>query len=123
VAAYSLGGIVEPHFGKSSEIYSSPQYVINPKQKTPSYPWEGRIAEIFEKAVSEMDKNKRKDLYGEWQEIVMDQCTKVYMPSREVVLAVNNKFGNIHLNRYLGLGSNLLYNIEEIYIKKTAEKQ
>ena len=80
--------------------------------------WEGRIAEIFDSAVSEMDKYKRKRLYDQWQEIVMDQCTKVYMPLREVIIGVNNKFGNIHLTRYLGLGSDLLYNIEEIYIKQ-----
>lgn len=123
VAAYSLGGIIDPHFGKSSEIYSSPRYVINPNQKTPSYPWEGRIAEIFDSAVSEMDKYKRKRLYDEWQEIVMDQCTKVYMPLREVIIGVNNKFGNIHLTRYLGLGSDLLYNIDEIYIKQTNNRK
>jgi peptide/nickel transport system substrate-binding protein len=122
VAAYSLGGIIDPHFGKDEEIYSSGRYVINPNQKTPSYPWEDRIAEIFDSAVSEMDKNKRKRLYDEWQETVMDQCTKVYMPLREVILGVNNKFGNIHLSKYLGLGEEMLYNIEEIYIKKPAKR-
>jgi peptide/nickel transport system substrate-binding protein len=123
VVAYALGGIIDPHFSKDIEIYSGFRYVINPKQKSPSYPWEARVAEIFDLAVSEMDKNKRKALYDEWQEIVMDQCTKVFMPIREVVLGVSNKFGNIHLTRYLGLGSNLLYNIEEIYIKQPTGKE
>jgi peptide/nickel transport system substrate-binding protein len=118
VVAMSLGGIRDPHFGKSSEIYSSFRYTINPNQKKPSSPWEARVAEIFDLAVSEMDKTKRKALYDEWQEIVMDQCTKVYLPIREVVLGASNKFGNIHLTRYLGNIEDLLYNIDEIYVKQ-----
>jgi len=122
VIAMSLGGIIDPHFGKSSQIYSSFRYTINPHQKKPSYPWEGRVAEIFDLAASEMDKTKRKALYDEWQEIVMDQCIKVYTPLREVILGGSNKFGNIHLSRYIGLGEDLLYNIDEIYIKPPAAK-
>jgi peptide/nickel transport system substrate-binding protein len=116
--AMALGSTIDPHFSKSSEIYSSFRYDINPHQKMPSYPWEARVAEIFDLAASEMDKVKRKALYDEWQEIVAEQCTKVYMPIREVVLGTSIKFGNIHLTRYLGYIESLLYNIEEIYIKQ-----
>ncbi len=121
--AYALGGIIDPHFGKSTEIYSSYRYIYNPKQKKPSYPWEARVAEIFEEAASEMDPEKRKKLYWEWQEIVMDQCLKVYMPLREVVLGVKNHFGNIHLTRYLGLEGAILHNMEEIYIKEPGAQE
>jgi peptide/nickel transport system substrate-binding protein len=118
VAGYGLGGVIDPHFRKSTEIYSSPRYVINPKQKSPSYPWEGRVAELFDLAVSEMDKAKRKTFYDEWQEIVADQCTKVYLPIREVILGVDNKFGNIHPTKYSARAEDMLYNIEEIFIKQ-----
>jgi peptide/nickel transport system substrate-binding protein len=120
VIAYAIGGPIDPHFLKSSAIYSSQRYDINPSQKSPSYPWEGRIAEIFDLAAAEMDKTKRKALYDEWQAIVMEQCTRVYLPVREVILGVNNKFGNIHLTKYLARESNLIYNFEEIYIKPSS---
>ncbi|MFP4418528.1 MAG: ABC transporter substrate-binding protein [Chitinispirillaceae bacterium] len=118
VVAYALGGIIDPHFGKSTVTSSSFRYVINPNQKKPSTYYEARIDSIFEVAVSEMDPQKRKELYDEWQALTMDECLKVYMPLKEVVLGVNNRIGNIHLTKYLALGSDLLHNIEELYIKK-----
>jgi peptide/nickel transport system substrate-binding protein len=124
-AAYALGGIIDPHFGKSSVTSTSFRYVINPQRKNDNdrllpkvdRPWELRINEIFEAAASEMERNKRKELYDEWQEITQDQCIKIYLPLREVVLGVQNRFGNIHLTRYLGLGRDVFHNIDEIYIK------
>ena len=116
VVAFSLGGITDPHFGKSSAVYSSERYVINPGRKTPSTPWEGRIAEIFEQGVSEMDKAKRKALYDEWQMIVMQQCTHVYMPLRQVILGVNDRIGNIHLTRNLAQGQDMFHNVAQLYI-------
>ncbi len=118
VVAYALGGIIDPHFGKSTVTSSSFRYVINPRQKTPSEPWEARIDSIFEVAVSEMDPQKRKALYDEWQDITMEQCLKVYMPLKEVVLGASTRFGNIHLTRYLALGADLLHNVDELYIRE-----
>jgi peptide/nickel transport system substrate-binding protein len=118
VVAYALGGIIDPHFGKSTVTSSSFRYVINPKQKTPSTPWEARIDSIFEVAVSEMDRQKRKELYGEWQAITMEQCLKVYMPLKEVILGASSRFGNVHLTRYLALGADLLHNADELYVKE-----
>lgn len=118
VVAFSLGGITDPHFGKSSVISSSFRYTINPKQAKPFYKWEARIDEIFEVAVSEMDSIKRKDLYCEWQDISTDKVLKVYLPLKEVILAVSNRIGNIHLTKYLNQSESLLWNIEEIFIKE-----
>lgn len=126
VVAYGLGGIMDPHFGKSSVTSTSFRYVINPQRKDEvgglitkkDRPWELRINDIFEVAVSEMDKDKRKALYDEWQEIAMDQCLKVYLPVREVVLGVSDRFGNIHLTGHLALVGSMLHNIDEIYIKE-----
>jgi len=123
VVCYALGGIFDPHFGKSTEIYSSFRYIINPKQKKPSYPWEGRIAEIFELAASEMDREKRRELYWEWQEIVMDQCLKVYLPLKIIILGAKTRFGNIHLTKFLAKDFFIFHNIEEIYVKEPEEQK
>ena len=125
VVAYSLGGIVDPHFGKETNIVSSPRYQINPQRKDKNgnnipkidRDYELRIAEIFEEAVKEIDDEKRVQLYFEWQNIDKEQCHFVYLPTDEVILGLQNKFGNIHLTSRLNSMESLIHNIEEIYIK------
>ncbi|MBN1980190.1 MAG: ABC transporter substrate-binding protein, partial [Chitinivibrionales bacterium] len=126
VVSFSLGGIIDPHFGKSSVISTSFRYDINPQRKDKKEklitkedrPWELRINEIFEIAVSEMDRQKRKALYDEWQMITMDQCLKIYLPTREVILGVQDRFENIHLTKYLAQTEGILHNMDEIYIRQ-----
>lgn len=125
VVAYSLGGIVDPHFGKETNIPNSPRYQINPQRQDKSgkdiakidRDYELRIAEIFEEAVKEMDDAKRAQLYFEWQSIDKEQCHFVYLPLDEVILGLQNKFGNIHLTSKLNSIESLIHNIEEVYIK------
>lgn len=126
-AAYALGGIIDPHFGKSSVTSTSFRYTINPQRTDPKSDapiakqdrdWELRINEIFELGVSEMDAAKRKLLYDEWQAITMEQCTHVYMPLKEVVLGASNRFGNMQLTRFLALGQNIFHNVDELYVKE-----
>lgn len=124
-AAYSLGGIVDPHFGKETNVPSSPRYQINPQRKdaeNKNVPkidrdYELRIAQIFEEAVKEIDDDKRARLYFEWQNIDKEQCHFVYLPTDEVILGLQNKFGNIHLTSRLNSMESLIHNIEEIYVK------
>lgn len=125
LAAFSMGGIRDPHFGKSSTTANSFRYYINPLRKDKdgnpipkeNRDWENRIAEIFEEAAMEMDPVKRKALYGEWQAIAMEQCNSVYMPLKEVILGVKDRFGNVQLTGSLALSQSILHNIDEIYIK------
>ncbi|MDR0304511.1 MAG: ABC transporter substrate-binding protein [Chitinispirillales bacterium] len=125
IAAYSLGGIVDPHFGKETNIPSSPRYQINPQRQDKNgknipkidRDYELRISEIFEEAVKETNDEKRAKLYFEWQNIDKEQCHFVYLPMDEVILGLQNKFGNIHLTSRLNSMESLTHNIEEIYIK------
>jgi peptide/nickel transport system substrate-binding protein len=125
VVAYSLGGIVDPHFGKETNIPSSPRYQINPQQQDKNgkdvpkvdRDYELRIAEIFEEAVKETDDRKRALLYFEWENIDKEQCHFVYLPTDEVILGLQNKFGNIHLTSRLNSMESLIHNIEEIFVK------
>lgn len=122
---YSLSVTSDPHFGKSSYMANSKDYVVNPvrydKNKV-AYPktytdWEERIIEIFEKGALEMDEAKRIALYQEWLAIEQEQNSTILLPVREVILGVQNRFGNIHLTKAIGRGESILHNIEWIYIK------
>ncbi len=124
IAAFAMGGITDPHFGKSSSIPSSRRYRINPQREDKEgniipkmdREWETRTGVIFEEAAQEMDPEKRKALYGEWQESEQEQCNTVYMPLKEIILGVKNGLGNVHLTSNLSLSRSIFHNIDEIYI-------
>jgi len=86
----------------------------NPSQKEPTTWWEKRIDQIFNEAVQELDEQKRKMLYDEWQGIVARELPVIYTVLDASIYAVRNKFGNLHPTSYGGV----FHNLEEIYIKK-----
>ncbi|MGM0444212.1 MAG: ABC transporter substrate-binding protein [Fibrobacterota bacterium] len=123
---YALSVTEDPHFGKSTHLPNSRRYVINPLRLDSTgdtigktyEPWEKRIIEIFEEAVTEMDHEKRAALYKEWQAIEQGQCNSIYLPVKELILGVSTRFGNIHLTGTLNRSETVLHNPEEIYIKE-----
>ncbi|MDP8212536.1 MAG: ABC transporter substrate-binding protein, partial [Candidatus Zapsychrus exili] len=85
----------------------------NPGQKEPATEWERRIDEIFNLAVQELDEDKRKVFYDEFQYIVSDNLPLIYTVLSSNIFAVRNKFGNLDPTNYGGA----FHNLEEIYIK------
>jgi peptide/nickel transport system substrate-binding protein len=110
----SFTGGVEPHFGKNVWHSSGQLHEWYPRQKEPATEWEARIDEIFELGVQELDRDKRKELYDEWQMIVSEQLPLIYTVLPESIFAVRNKFGNLYPTPFGGA----FHNIEEIYIVK-----
>jgi peptide/nickel transport system substrate-binding protein len=108
-----LTGGIEPHFGRNVWHSSGHLHMWYPLQKSPSTEWEERIDRIFDKAVSELDENKRKVLYDEWQEIVSEELPLIYTVLPEVIFAVRDRFGNLYPTPYGGP----FHNIEEIFIR------
>ena len=109
-----LTGGVEPHFGKNVWVSSGQLHMWYPRQKQPATEWERRIDEIFRQGVQELDEDRRKALYDEFQEIVADQVPLIYTVLSAKLTAVRKKFGNLYPSAYAGV----FHNIEEIYIKK-----
>lgn len=111
VVLIALTGGIEPHFGRNVWHSSGQLHMWNPQQKTAKTEWERRIDEIFDLAVQELDENKRKKLYDEWQFIVTDNTPLIYTVLADVMFAVRNKFGNLKPTPYGGA----FHNLEEIY--------
>ncbi|MDP8219142.1 MAG: ABC transporter substrate-binding protein [Candidatus Theseobacter exili] len=107
-------GSIEPHFGRNVWHSSGQLHLWNPRQTKPQTEWEGRIDSIFDKAVQEIDPDKRKVFYDEWQEIASSQVPQIYTVLSERILALRNRFGNVKPSAYGGL----LHNLEEIYVKE-----
>lgn len=108
-----LTGGVEPHFGKNVWHSSGGLHMWFPRQQKPATDWERKIDSLFDIGVKEVDTEKRKIIYDQWQQIVSDQLPMIYTVLPERILCISNKFGN--LNPSLNRG--LLHNLEYIYIK------
>jgi peptide/nickel transport system substrate-binding protein len=108
-----LTGGVEPHFGKNVWASSGQLHLWNPKQKKPATTWEQRLDEIYNQGSQELDENKRKVLYDEYQNIAADQVPLIYTVLSAKIYAVRNRFGNLKPSAYAGA----FHNLEEIYIK------
>jgi len=107
-----LTGGIEPHFGKNVWDSAGQLHMWYPLQKTPATDWERRIDAIFSLGVQELDDQKRKILYDEWQLIVSQELPLIYTVLDANMFAVRNKFGNLRPTSYGGA----FHNLEEIYI-------
>ncbi len=108
-----LTGGIEPHFGMNVWHSSGGLHMWYPMQKNPATAWEKRVDEIFTLGVQELDENKRKILYDEFQVIVSQKLPLIYTVLNSSLDAVRNKFGNL---KPTSLGT--FHNVEEIYILK-----
>ncbi len=107
-----LTGGVEPHFGKNVWTSNGQLHMWHPKQTKPATDWEKRLDEIFSSGVQELDDNKRKVLYDEFQMIVSEKLPLIYTVLSAKLAAVRNKFGNLKPSNYGGV----FHNLEEIYV-------
>ena len=106
-------GGIEPHFGKYVWASDGHLHLWYPLQKSPVTAWEKRLDDIFNEGVQELDEQKRKILYDEFQGIVSQQLPVIYTVLDSNMLAVRNKFGNLHPTAYGGAW----HNLDEIYIR------
>ncbi len=113
-----LTGGVEPHFGKNVWVSDGGLHLWYPNQKSPATDWEKRLDEIFNLGVQELNEDKRKVLYDEYQLIASQEVPVIYTVLSARLGAVRNKFGNIKPSLYSGI----FHNIEEIYLKSEYRK-
>ena len=111
------GSPLEPYGGKNVWYSNGTLHVFNmrktPQENKDIYPWEQQINELFDKASLELDFDKRKKLYEQYQQVVYDQKPLIYLYSPIIITAIRKKFGNINPTALGGV----LHNLEEVYIK------
>jgi len=109
-----LTGGIEPHFGKNVWHSLGQLHMWHPRQAQPATDWEARLDQIFDQGVKELDENKRKELYDEWQMIASEKLPFIYTILGSNIFAIRDKFGNLKPTSYGGA----FHNLEEIYIQK-----
>lgn len=107
-----LTGGIEPHFGQNVWRSDGQLHMWYPRQEKPATKWEKRINELFSLGVQELDEDKRKEYYDEFQMIVSDQLPLIYTVLGARISAVRNKFGNLKPTNHGGI----FHNLEELYI-------
>lgn len=111
------GSPLEPYGGKNVWYSNGTLHVFN-MRKTPEenkilFDWEKQLNTIFDKASLELDFEKRKALYEDYQKLIYDLKPIIYLYSPIRITAIRNKFGNIHPTALGGV----IHNLEEIYLK------
>jgi peptide/nickel transport system substrate-binding protein len=112
----------DPHGGSNFWKSNSENHLWWPKQSQPSFPWEKRLDEIYNQAVSELDRGKRKALYAEGFKIAYDQQPVIYLAVKERVDAIRNKFGNLFPSPGPLWEFASMHNEDELYILDDAAR-
>jgi len=108
-----LTGGVEPHGGanvwKSDGGLHSWNY--DPENR---YDWERRVDDLFNEGVQELDPQKRKLVYDQWQVIASEELPFLYTALANYLSAVRNTLKNTRPTAYGGT----LWNVEVLYLEK-----
>jgi peptide/nickel transport system substrate-binding protein len=76
--------------------------------------WENDIDRLFVEGAREQDLEKRKKIYGEFQELMQDQLPVILLVNDTALMAVRNRVDGL---KYSGLPSWGLWNIDELRTK------
>lgn len=114
------GGGVEPN--SSANVWSldgslhsfnqQPQPGQPPIQGWRPDPWEQKIADLYIKGAQELDETKRKQIYGEVQQLIKENLPYIYLVNQLSMTAVRDRIQPI---QYSALGG-ALWNINELQI-------
>lgn len=116
---FGLTGNRDPAWGANVWKSDGRLHMWWPFQKSPSFDWEKREDDIFAAAIQEMDRNRRKALYGEWVGILYREQPFIYTTTTERVVAIRNKFGNLFPSPSPGRNA-VFHNEDEIFILDSA---
>jgi peptide/nickel transport system substrate-binding protein len=108
--------MLDPHWGSNYWKSNSRNHLWWPEQKTPGFPWEKRIDELFAQGIQELDREKRKGIYAEVSKIAYEQQPTVYLAIRERVDAIRNKFGNVFPSQAPLWEFAALHNEDELFL-------
>ncbi len=110
------GSPLEPYGGKNVWYSNGTLHVFNmrktPEENKKLFDWERQLNSLFDRASLELNFDKRKALYEQYQQLIYDEKPIIYLYSPIRITAIRNKFGNIHPTPLGGV----VHNIEEVYI-------
>lgn len=121
--AHMIGftGSIDPHSGANlwtsaggSHLFNlGPQPGGDAIQGWQPSEWERQIDRLFNAGARELDDERRKEIYGEFQQIVQDQLPVIHLVHEIALMAVRDRVRGL---KYSGLPSWGLWNIQELSV-------
>lgn len=99
----SQGSNVWPSYGNL--------HLWNPLQKTPATDWEKRVDYLYNEGCYTIDKKQAKEIWDEYQSIILDECPLLYLVSSRSVFAIRNKWDlqNFYYDNKIGAETNWVF--------------
>ncbi|HEY9679170.1 MAG TPA: ABC transporter substrate-binding protein [Drouetiella sp.] len=120
----SAGDALEPNDGANVWKSSGRMHMFDTRkadadgntQVTDARPWEKRLDELFRQGAQTLDKDKRHEIYDEYQQIVYDEAPFIYIATPMSIVAARKTLQNFcptTLSQYTAG----LHNLEEVWKK------
>ena len=115
-------GVVEPNEIAVFWTSNGSFHMFNKNSKSTKRPiigwkatdWEKEIDELFQAAAKEADESKRKQIYGEFQQIVAEQLPVFFLVNPISLQAVRNRVDNVEYSAV----SRFLWNLDELRLRE-----
>jgi peptide/nickel transport system substrate-binding protein len=116
-------GGVDPHSGANLWTSTGGSHLFNlgPQPGQPEITgwqvadWEQEIDRLFTAGAQELDEAKRKEIYGEFQQIVQEQLPVIHLAHEIALMAVRDRLQGVN---YSGLPTWGLWNIQELSLNE-----
>ena len=101
------GSPLEPHSGRNVWASDGTLHLFNMRKSKEDMadvaPWEKEMDKIFDLGAGVIDFKSRKKYYDRYQAIIYEQKPLIYLYSPLIIIAVRNKFGNLHPNSEISI--------------------
>ena len=110
----ALGSNLFPSQGANVWPSNGALHLWYPLQEKPATEWEARVDYLYNEGSYTLDHDKAKEIWDEYQEILLEQCPVIYLMRSKSFFAIRNKwdFSNVYYDNVNGLL------MEHVYIKE-----
>jgi len=108
-----LTGGGDPHSGANIWRTSGNLHMWYPHQETPATAWEEEIDRLFREGAREMDEDKRREIYNEFQMIIAYQKPMIYTYLAERINAFHKRLGNVTPTKFYTYDASFLYILDD----------
>lgn len=109
----ALGANYWPSGGSNVWQSSGNFHIWHPLQKEPATEWEARVDELYNEGRFTLDEGERKEIYDEYQQIILEQLPLIYTVHPFSFLGVRNKWANVYYDTLNGLETERVFLKEE----------
>jgi peptide/nickel transport system substrate-binding protein len=103
VVSVALGANYWPSGGSNVWQSSGNFHIWHPLQEEPATEWEARVDELYNEGRFTLGEAERKEIYDEYQQIILEQLPLMYTVHPFSFLGIRNKWGNVYYDTLNGL--------------------